>query len=477
MKIETITSQDGIEYRVLTTPSEVNLIPESIKTHDSFSDGYKIHHLYVKCEEIKNCKLPLESNPREPTKADVVKKMINTLHQAPQFFHHWNNGISVIIDEIQKINGNEYQIKFREGDGVCNGGHTYFAIETMETEINSKALVHLELIQLPTECSGQTRLQTIIDIAEKRNRNRQLLESTQADYLNYYNPFKMYLDKNKVFVKWHEGDSEADRIRSINSEHFIRLLTTIDPHWYDHPVINPRGGLHNAARSVKAIHSKWYEGVENKDPERDLYAIGVFSKELFKIRDIISYSLKNDDFTAVSQGWRNTNFYSWLRGWREEKLRKLEFYHAEDFGLDIPPTADVIFIGTFRYNVWIGKDSLGETKYVGWLKDPLDLWESTKTELIKRLTRAFGDSENDAKRFVRKESPYENQLIEIMYGMGIPNDPVRFYDISDIENVIRYKKEETNPTHFLEYVPDPPIVELKAITGALPQGTTGYVSY
>ncbi len=476
--IKTITSEDGYDYQILETPGEITLIPESIKSHDEFPDEYVLHHVYAKCEEIKNCKLPLESNPREPTKADVVNKMIDTLHHNPQFFHHWNNGISIIIDSIEKGNTEtEYKIKFREGDGVCNGGHTYFAIETMETEIDQKALVHLELIQLPKESSGHQRLQTIIDIAEKRNRNRQLMESTQADYLNFYEPFKKYLGDKSTLVRWHEGDSEADRIKSIKSEHFIRLLATLDPNWYDHPIINPRGGLHSAARSLKNIHSTWYTGVEDKDPERNLYAIGVLCKEMFSIRDMIPYSLKHDDFTNVSRGWRRSGFYSWLKKEEEEKTRELEFFKFGELGLDIPPTAEVIFIGTFRHNIWIGKDDLGNTKYVGWLKDPIVLWEATKIELIKRLTRAFTDAENDPKKFVRNEAPYQNQLIEIMYGMVAPQDPVRFYDISNTNDIKKYKKEEANPTHFLEYIPKPPLVELKEIIGALPHGTTGYILY
>ena len=467
MSYRTVQSEDGIDYRILETPGSLSIPYISWKFHDDIPDGYLLHHLYVRCEDLRALKLPLDANPREPTNSDVVKKMVNTLTDNPNRFHHWNNGISIIVNEIQESGDGLLNISFNQGDGICNGGHTYFSIETFPEEIDPSALVHLELIELP-EMESMDRIKQIVDIATWRNRNKQLKESTQADYLGFYDPFKEMLVADSKFVIWHEGDGEAIRGEAISSEHFIRLVASLDPFWYSHPIINPRGADHSAAQGTKAIHTKWYDGVDEGDPTSNLYHMRFLLHNLFQIRDMISYSLLNDDFSSISPRWRRKAFYQWMN----KGERDLHFYNPGERGNKVPDTAEVIITGLFRQSVWIGTDPDGNPRYVGWLVDPERLWNTTKYELLGDITSLFDDSGRDPIAFKRMKGPHEKQLIKIMYGMNPPDYPVVIYGIS---NGAIYHLDDHRPTHYLEYQSVPPMADLiETHDHEVPEGTRGY---
>ena len=157
-QVKTVISEDGLNYRALQIPGSVTFSGALHSASPVFGDDYEISHAYVRCEEIRTNCLPLDANPREPTRVDVVNKMAATLLEEPGKFHHWNNGITIVCEGVEYDAATaNLTLSFGEGEGVCNGGHTYFSIVTQPTSLDSKALVHLEVIRLPDSLSAQEK--------------------------------------------------------------------------------------------------------------------------------------------------------------------------------------------------------------------------------------------------------------------------------------------------------------------------------
>jgi hypothetical protein len=462
-------SEDNFEYEVLETPADVKFSDINVISGLDFSDGYSFHHLYIPCSQIKNLGLPTDANPREPTRADVVDKMCKTITENPDKFHHWNNGISVICDDVDEIDEKTVKIYFKEGDGICNGGHTYFSIATFP-HIPDNCMVHLELIKLPTGIDIEDRKRVVNQIASTRNRNRQLHPTTQADYLGHYEFFKDWLGNNSVFISWHEGDSEAHQ-DSIKSDHFIRLLASIDPYWFSHPVIKPKAHRQNhksATGGIASIHARWLRGVEDGDFENNLYHMAPFGREILQLRDYLSYSLNHDIFTEVTGNLRLTKFYEWFSA----QKRTLHFNPHQDLhGLKLPGTFEVLLIGSFRHNVWVGENEDGNPTYIGVLRKLPDLWDSTKCVILDKLKSLFSSFDNDSGNFNRADASFNEQLIDIEYGRNRPDHPEYFYDLSTKN---KYIFDEDVFTHQLA-ISDGRYVELVPTEGEeIPKGAFPY---
>ena len=465
-------SEDNIPYEVLLTPSKIEYQNIDIISSQSFTDGYSFYHLYVPVSEVKRLSLPTDANPREPTRVDVVNKMISAIRDDPDKFHHWNNGITIICNDVNhNISDKTVEIDFTEGDGICNGGHTYFSIATFEGPIDDLCKVHLELVCLPQSLVGINRKHAVNQIASKRNRNRQLHPTTQADYLGLYKPFQDKLKDYKKYVSWHEGDSEAHD-ESIKSDHFIRLMASLDPFWFQHPQISSAKTKANhkaATGGIASIHAKWMAGAENNNPEASLFHMSELSREILELREDIAYSIKDDDFSGVSGTLRITNFYKWINGGDSARLLQLG-QHEGNEGSKMPGTFEVMLIGSFRTNVWIGLDEDGKPQLIGFLKKPIDLWNETKCDILDKSKSLFMSFNNDSNTFNRADASFNEQLINIAYGKNVPEHPQYFYEIGSGE---KYEYCESGATHFL-LISGKVYVMLNEIVDIVPHGAYAY---
>src|SRR5438445_8956440 len=182
---------DGkVSYDVLVAPCDLTLkVVQHAK--EPLTGGYSIHHIYLQCKEIQSKLLPLDANPREPERSVQVKDMQETIRDHPADFFKLNNGMTLLCEDVSYSDSdNSCKIRFGQNEGVCNGGHTYFAIVTYSPKIPEGALVHLELIEFPADLDPSAKLQEIVRIARARNNNNRLLLRSEADYLGYYDIFK-----------------------------------------------------------------------------------------------------------------------------------------------------------------------------------------------------------------------------------------------------------------------------------------------
>lgn len=436
-------SADGHTYTSRSVPCKVTLDAIDYKKHNSLPDtgAFLTHHIYVRCEEISEQYLPfLDANPREPSVTSQVTRMQETLHENPEDFVKKNNGLTLICDDIKfDQDDEEVTIEFSEEQGVCNGGHTYFAIQTLDAPLDRSASARIEAIQLPEELTGDERRDQIVSIAQSRNDNKGLHTSSEADYLGYYDVYRNGMS-NTDTVSWHEGDADADE-EAIDAVHFIRLLLAVDPLSYHHPLYNAGADRHKQlVISPGNIHSKWYDKMDEA-----MRGVGIIPMrhmvplidDILQIRDYLSYALMDSDLSGEVGGdsvaIRRTSLYQDYIGNRSHRsLREIN----QDTGFNLANTLETIFVGLFRSNVWRCRREDGDVGMIGWFIDPTRLWDRRQLSVLSQMSEYYQEVDSDAWQLQRQASPYEKDLYqfgwETLEGEEPPTDPEIMYEIENM---------------------------------------------
>ena len=459
-EIDSIQSSDGVPYDARRTPSTVTLDVESHSVHTKLEqrDGFPVHHLYVRCEEINERCLPLDANPRRPSRTSQVRAMQDTLQDYPEDFVKKNNGMAMLCGQVDySDNGSgEVTLTFEENEGICNGGHTYFAMKTTGFELDENAVVHIEAIQIPDTVVGDERKEEIVGIARARNNNNRLERRSEANYLGYYDIFKDTLKKEDM-VSWYQGDSDAHS-DAIDAVHFIRLLKSWDVFTYYDPLYCEHCDNHQSPATAKAsVHNSWCEQMEKSnlsDETKPLRYLVPLSNDLLELRDMVAYSLKQDD---LGPGFRRSSLFQ--EQWKDSSRDLHCGDYDDEVGNKLAPTMEVLFNGLFRSNIWTMHGEHGEIKYSGWFTDPKVLWNNKKRNVLESLANDFQDFDADPKVFIRASSPYDNQLFTLGYGQE-PPQPKYVYDV---ESGDKYEKidDKKEATHWLDKTDGTGIVSLE----------------
>lgn len=440
LQFEEKTSSDGVEYPVLSIPDggnsslKLELVDYAGAAELSDVGGYPVHHLYVKCAEIDRKRLPLDANPREPSKTAQVKSMQDTLEDSPGDFIKKNNGIAMLCGGVSIDDNKEIaEITFNENEGICNGGHTYFAIQT-EDSLSESAAVQVEAMVLPGELQGDERRERITEISGARNNNNRLDNRSEADFLGYYDYLKEGIE-NPNIISWHEGDSNASK-DSIDAVHYLRLLKSLDPFAYNHPVCNDSGTPHKSLATTRSrVHTDWMDqmrsAMNGEDEEKPLYYLAPHANDVLYLRDLISYSLKHDD---LGTGFRKTGFYQDYVDQENRKLRFGEFEPAT--GIKIKQTLEVLFVGLFRTNLYLEPAERNKVQYAGWYLNPRDLWDERKKQVLNAMGNYFGEVDRDPKQFIRVSAPFEKDL----FTLGLSQEPPIPEYLFEVHSNKRYKQ-------------------------------------
>jgi hypothetical protein len=455
------TSEDNHKYKVLKTPCTVELECEAYQWSD-LPDGFRVHHPYVKAAEIQRKFLPLEANLREPTMSSQVHDMLDTLAGDPQNFFKKNNGMTTVCSKVSDKKGQvppddtnaadgktvTIVLHFQEGEGVCNGGHTYFSFVSQTEPVSDDALVHLEILELPPGMSVAQKKQETRLISLARNNNNRVAQRSEADFLDFYAPFKAAL-KHPEWISWHEGDAQVTKLtKPMRSDDFLRMLSALDPLVYRHHEFNQKGPKHKTpVTQVKSIHSGWFNATEDwidqgrKGPA-PMSHLAWFGDEIFRLRDLMAMTWSQK---IKGSRFRNTRLYKDnIEGNTKKLLTARKGEPAE--GEQAPPTVEALVLGYFRSDVWLHTDSKAQIKYIGWYVDPEQLWEARKVEALEHLAQSYTDAEQEIVAFIRKDAPYNFDLYNPGYGRETPLPEI----VIDVSTGQRYRKSEAEKaTHVM----------------------------
>ena len=459
--IKSVESEDGVPYEVLEVPSNVTLPVIDYSGESDLSEirAFPVHHFYVRCGALKDTRLPLDANPRRPRNSQQVGEMQDTLQFNPENFVKKNNGLTILCDNIVSESldndgvpeSDAVTFEFEEGEGVCNGGHTYFAILTSEFDIDEDAAVHIEAIEIPDSLEGTERKSELAGISRARNNNNKLEQRSEAHFRGYYDPIKEAMG-DSAMVSWREGDTNA-YFDAIGAEHFIRLLKTMDPDEFYHPIYCRRCDSHKtAATRVKSIHNSWYDSVEKarRNGENDpLTHLLPLIDDFLRLRDTLSYSLQNDELVDRSGDSRDivrktALWTNWIDG-NPRSLRMGE--HSGEEGLDLPKPFEVMLLGLFRTDIKMVPSPDGSRQLIGWFVKPEELWNEQKVDLLLRLNDYFKEADTDPNQFKRRVPPFERNLFTLGTGQEPPDADI-LYQVSDQTKFVQ--TEDDDYTHWLD---------------------------
>jgi hypothetical protein len=409
MPVETIYEGTENEYQRLVIGKTSEIVRmEGVEAWNESIDGngYKLKKFRFKAvSTLIDGNLPLSSNPREPSESKAVKEMHATISSNEKFshFHLYNNGMTIIAE---KVDWNEKtqiaEITFaNDKQGVCNGGHTYFAVKKA---INRAIVVgdfdiNAEIIELPKKLSDEEKLKKTIEIAQARNFSNPIKEQSLADAAGYFNSLKISLGKYQNLISWHENDSQAvDDF--VDSKHFLRLLASLSPDLFKHDIFSPEKKNHkDAAVSDKSkVFKPWMQQNEEKTDVKisKLYPLAI---DVLKLRDQISKVMH--DGTFGNNSWKNhNNFKEWVTG---KKRKALILEHTDDI-YDLPVTFEAIIMGLLRNQIALVKDNMNKVTLVGWYNEPMSWCEGRLKDSLNEM--APGMSNTDSVDFKKQQTPY-----------------------------------------------------------------------
>ena len=420
-KVESVVLKDIAGYSVSTDPQKVNL--------------YKFRFSGPK--SLINSDLPLSNNPREPGESKAVKAMKNTMEDIKKckYFHLFNNGLTIIAKSLtHDAKTNTVTIEFdQDKQGVCNGGHTYYAIKRgiLSKSIKGDFFVNAEVIVLPNMSDEKKKKMTIL-IAKARNFSNPIKAESLADAAGYFEPIKSILGTNENLLSDHENDSKAVD-GAIAAKHFLRTLATLCPDLYSHDLFNPAGPNHrtSSTNDKSAVWNPWVKQNE-EGLTVQLKSIYSFSLDVLKLRDKIAGKM-HIDASGVG-GWKSQkNFKEWAQ---EGGLRDSLVDGGKLKVQNLPVTLEPLLIGLLRNLVHIEYNKAKKPTLVGWYKDPLNWLDAggPPDKLTHSLNQMAPDMKNiDSVKFKVLSAPYEKMMISWDKAAGqVPvEDPEILYDIHD----------------------------------------------
>lgn len=395
MPIKTVVVAGGVanggyEYSQIETPDKVTFPLISYDVHNSFLDGIVYYTAFIPAESIRIGKLPLDPNPRKPEPNALVTGGIQqTLANDPDRFHHRNNGMTIVANKVKFPSTSTMELGFIEGDGICNGGHTYLAIENFPLTINPDALVRCEIVLIPK--SMKDRSDRILEIARYRNMNNKLKPETEANYLGYYEGFKQVLGSNSKHFKWFEGDPDADYNSGAQGvKHLVRLMGSFDPIWFDHPLTGSSGFSHRAnSNSTATPHNRWFSSASTPGGgDHDLRYISLLIPLMQETMDHVRWSLQHGNFGKITKRWKASKLWQYAKESGDNVDLKFTTKISPIYGkkgYQLPERLEQMIIGGFRKNIWFSIDSKDETEYVGFYMPPIALWEKQGLNYMREL--------------------------------------------------------------------------------------------
>ena len=427
MPAESVNVGTDSEYQILEVhpgyPEIVTLSGVNGYAEHNDEQGYRICRFVYTGLDLANVSLPLEANPREPGSSKPVRQMKKTLENEPNMFHLFNNGMTLFatsckpIYEENEITGVELTFD-KEDQGICNGGHTYFACKRAFTEglVNGQFSINAEVIILPENFTSEQVKRATVDISKSRNLNSQLAEASMADQLGYFNDLRKHLPNYVNKVSWHENDSKAEA-GAIDASVLLRLMACLCPTKYQHSVYRPKGKSHKSASMTAKgnVWKPWIEAMEEgKTPK--IAMMYPMAEEILRLRDDICLRLREDNFTS----FRNTNLWQkYMCNPRDDGRGGTTYIAKDRDSLTDPGTAvvklqtnvEVLILGLLRDNIARKLNENGKVTHVGWFLDPSKVLNLKFDHCMTSLSSDFRAANDEATVFCRNDSPYRAQML------------------------------------------------------------------
>jgi hypothetical protein len=220
---------------VTITPDFVRRYPDPINFHEN-SEKFNIEHVIAVCKasELPG-EIPLDPNPRnQKTDRSIYRKVKESLlsDSDPSFLLK-NKGITLIAHSVEISDDKKsISIKFADGEGIVDGGHTYRIIQESINDCPPNQYVKLEILTgLPKYLNEA--------IAEGLNTAVQVQQMSLSNLAHKFDWIKDVLSDEPYSseVIYREGDEGRFDVRDIVG--FLTLFNTelFPENSSDHPKV------------------------------------------------------------------------------------------------------------------------------------------------------------------------------------------------------------------------------------------------
>lgn len=394
----------------------------------------------------------LKANPREAKDSQVTEAIIESITETSDIHHFKTKGLLIAASDCEKLERNRFRLSFSDEqlEGVLDGGHNLLAValyflrnalpepektlrgvkrweqihkiwaehrdEIAEYEKEFEFLTPMEVIFPHDSAEGRDVFEgAILEIAQARNNNAQLLTETKDHKAGLYDALKKSMDPAlRDDVEWKTNDGGRIKARDVVSLALIPLskLNGEISHIGD---FNPVSLYRNKGACVELFGRLMKEDAvtnKRKGDIRELVHPGVKSalqrmKEIPKVFDYI-YQEFPTAYNKVSSGFgriRSVRIYEngkYKKGDKKylPKSPKTKFYQYECM-YDFPDG----FIMPIMY----GMVELLEYKNgkVGWAHDPIDFLKDHLEEILRVYHGFITIADYDPQRVGKTAASYE----------------------------------------------------------------------
>jgi hypothetical protein len=506
----------GVDYTLLRTPGTQTYSFQTLSLMDIPNEDFDIYRGIISCNEIATKFFPNSANPREPDNKSVVNDMKRGLRLGSaekNKFHRYNNGLTIVCSRIDNTQGIEYEIDFEYGDGICNGGHTYFSVtthplsQTIPPSFDGDSFVNVEVIVIPAVVND--RRDEVTRIADRRNRSAELDETSKADSRGWYNSLRANLSRKIIAdgskqiqqgldlqiwreeflevpqVSWHENDSSVDHDNPLDPIVLFRWIKAIDPLHYKHVFYSTFGWstTSNSGQTVSSggkMHKDWFAVMEADSTGKTKQYLRHMTP---LVHDLILLTNRLRELLAPRSGFAlraGVRMGSMVRDWwqsGEDEQNALlvgpmpfstDPNHVIGAGNAMMTTIPPILLGFYRSNVWLAMPestlqkplTLRLPRFVGWMLHVDDTLDAL-SDFIQEIHTEFMTINDNPAHTIKTRNVLYQEVWGKLFGMRTrPLYPSKFYDRCDVFSI--YERSEINDaTHIM--IRDPGQLDLRIV--------------
>jgi hypothetical protein len=354
------------------------------------------HYFLVRAADIPKG-IPLDANPRDAEGRDLnrrtyrqVRDSLFNITSYPGTFDLMNKGITCIAHSVKKLSDQEYEVSFEDGQGIADGGHTYWLCTENAKDPDLPADQHVE-VRIITGLPPFL----IPDLAKGLNTGMQVKEFAienlrgNYDWIKELIAEKSYADR----IAWRENEDKEYDVTDI-----LCLLECMNVHDYPN-----NAGKHpiSAYEKVGAVLRSYAEDAESARRKSEeavvppkYGSLGPILADTLTLYDRIRFDFREVYNDVIKPGAGNLKIMD-----KASKGKQLSFPFAglpsQEYRLNNGATLPIL--AAFRNLVRINP----KTKKAEWINGfafVLSFWEMVRAEAITvthQAIQAFGRSPNE----------------------------------------------------------------------------------
>lgn len=177
--------------------------------------GVQVGHCFARVTDIPELLDDwMEVNPRVPNRTGkgvlsgpVVKGIMSTLFNDPTSMALKNQGIYLLVKSAVHSDGQVVvNLDNRAHHGIINGGHTYAAIRDAIETAGDEFKSQLRRAYVPLHLLTGVRPESVADIAEGLNRNKQVDDASLANLQGLFAPIQAVMRDKEDDISYYQGD-------------------------------------------------------------------------------------------------------------------------------------------------------------------------------------------------------------------------------------------------------------------------------